>query len=112
MNKEMRTAEILSLVGCMDVLISIRLHALVFASIMDVPMIGISYDPKIERFLDSISEKPLAKLDDVTADKIFDETLKKLRADKKLQAKSHKLQAELHKLAVKTARLAIELLNK
>ena len=111
-DEELTTAEILSLVGCMDVLISIRLHALVFAGVMNVPMIGISYDPKIERFLDSINEKPLGTLDDVTADKVFDEVLKKLRADKKSQAKSHKLLAELHKLAVKTARLAIELLNK
>ena len=56
---EFTTAEILSLVGCMDILISIRLHALIFAGVMNVPMIGISYDPKIERFLDSIGEKPI-----------------------------------------------------
>ena len=110
-DKEMRTAEILSLVGCMDVLISIRLHALVFASIMDVPMIGISYDPKIERFLDSIDEKPIGTLDDVTADKIFDETLKKLQAAKNSKAERHKRQIELHELAIKTARLALELIK-
>ena len=109
-DEELKTAETLSLVGCMDVLISIRLHALVFASIMNVPMIGISYDPKIDRFLDSINEKPIGRLDDVTADKIFDETIKKINAGK-LQAPSSKLQANLRELAVKNAQLALDLLS-
>lgn len=64
------TAEWLSLVGCMDILIGIRLHALIFAAVMNVPMIGISYDPKINRFLNSIGESPVATLCDVSADNI------------------------------------------
>lgn len=110
-DEELKTAETLSLVGCMDVLIGIRLHALVFASIMDVPTIGISYDPKIDRFLDSIDEKPIGSLDDVTAEKIFDEVLKKLNANKNLPPNSYNLQPNLRELAVKNARLAVELLN-
>ena len=110
-DEELMTAEVMSLVGCMDVLISIRLHALVFAGVMGVPMIGISYDPKIDRFLDSINEKPLATLDDVTADKIFDETLKKINADKNLQLENSKLKYNLRELSLKNAKLAIELLK-
>jgi polysaccharide pyruvyl transferase CsaB len=75
LEEEFSTGEILSLVGCTDVLISIRLHALIFAGVMGVPMIGISYDPKIDRFLDSIGEKPLGTLDNVTSEKIFIETI-------------------------------------
>lgn len=108
-DEELTTAEVMSLVGCMDVLISIRLHALVFAGVMNVPMIGISYDPKIDRFLDSIDEKPLGTLDDVTADKIFDEVLKKL--DERI-FKNDSLLNNLRELAIKNATLAIELLKK
>ncbi|MBR5914237.1 MAG: polysaccharide pyruvyl transferase CsaB [Selenomonadaceae bacterium] len=107
-DEELTTAEVMSLVGCMDVLISIRLHALVFAGVMGVPMIGISYDPKIDRFLDSIEEKPLGTLDDVTADKIFNETLKKLEEG---TFKNDSLLNNLRELAVKNAQLAIELLK-
>ena len=38
----------------MDLMIGIRLHALIFAGVMGTPMIGISYDPKIDRFLKSM----------------------------------------------------------
>ena len=106
---EFSTGEILSLVGCTNVLISIRLHALIFAGVMGVPMLGISYDPKIERFLDSIGEKPLGNLDNVTAEKIFAETIKKLDAN---NFHDESLLKNLRELALKNAQLAIELLKK
>ena len=107
LDEEFTTHEILSLVGCMDVLIGVRLHALIFAGVMGVPMLGISYDPKIERFLDSIGEKPLGNLNDVTADKIFNETLKKLSAPK--ISRDDTLLKELSDLARLNAKLAAEL---
>lgn len=109
LNEEFTTREILSLVGCMDVLIGVRLHALIFAGVMGVPMLGISYDPKIERFLDSIGEKPLGNLSDVTADKIFDETLKKLSAHK--NSCDDTLLKKLGELARMNAKLVVELVN-
>ena len=108
-DEELTTTEILSLVGCMDILISIRLHALIFAGVMGVPMLGISYDPKIERFLDSIEEKPLGTLENVTAEKIFDGVIKKLDAKKNLHNESQL--KNLRELAWKNARLAINLIE-
>ena len=110
LDEEFTTQEILSLVGCMDVLIGVRLHALIFAGVMGVPMVGISYDPKIERFLDSIGEKPLGKISDVTADKIFDETLKKISAQK--NSRDDNLLKKLGALARKNAKLAVELVTR
>ena len=107
--EELLTAESLSVIGCMDVLISIRLHALIFAGVMGIPMLGISYDPKIERFLDSINEKPLGKLQDITADKIFAETVKRLDAGKNFRNESRF--ANLRELSLKNAKLAFELLS-
>ncbi|MBQ9441830.1 MAG: polysaccharide pyruvyl transferase CsaB [Selenomonadaceae bacterium] len=106
---EFSTSEILSLVGCMDVLISIRLHALIFAGVMNVPMLGISYDPKIERFLDSVEEKPLGNLENVTAEKIFDGVVKKIGAKKNLHNESQL--KNLRESALQNARLAIKLLE-
>ena len=45
------TEEQVSLSGNVDLMIGIRLHALVFSSLMGKPVIGISYDPKITSFL-------------------------------------------------------------
>ena len=106
---ELSTAETLSLVGNMSAVIAIRLHALIFAGVMGVPMLGISYDPKIDRFLDSIGEKPLGTLADVTADKISAATLKKLGAE---NSHDEALLKNLRELARQNARLALELLGK
>ena len=38
----------------MDVLVGVRLHSLIYAAVMGVPMIGVSYDPKVDSFLASI----------------------------------------------------------
>ncbi len=46
--------ETLSIIGCMDVLVGVRLHSLIYAAVMGVPMIGVSYDPKVDSFLSSI----------------------------------------------------------
>ena len=47
--------EMLSLIGNLDLLIGVRLHSLIYAAVAGVPMLGISYDPKIDAFLESIS---------------------------------------------------------
>lgn len=44
-------SEILGLVGCFDLMISMRLHTLIFAAVKNVPMLGVIYDPKVEYYL-------------------------------------------------------------
>ncbi len=106
---EFSTGELLSLVGCMDLLISIRLHALIFAGVMNVPMLGISYDPKIDRFLDSIGEAPVGRLDNVSSEKIANAAKRKLSAKATLRGST--LFKNLHDKAIENARLAIELIR-
>lgn len=68
LEEEYTTSELLSLVGNLDMLIGIRLHALIFAAVMHVPMVGISYDPKIDRFLESLDDEPAGTLQKLTVD--------------------------------------------
>lgn len=66
LDDEYTTSELLSLVGNFDLLIGIRLHALIFAGVMGVPMLGMSYDPKIDRFLKSMGEETVDDLENIT----------------------------------------------
>ncbi|TXK75079.1 polysaccharide pyruvyl transferase CsaB [Paenibacillus sp. N3.4] len=45
--------------GC-DLLIGMRLHSLIYAASQYVPMVGISYDPKIDQFLHRLGMKAAA----------------------------------------------------
>ena len=67
------TNEMLSIIGNMDVLVGVRLHALIHAAIMDVPMIAVSYDPKINSFMHSIDMKALCSVYDFKNDFFIEE---------------------------------------
>lgn len=45
-------------------MIGMRLHALIFSATVNTPMIGISYDPKIDSFLDIVDQPCMGSIDD------------------------------------------------
>lgn len=51
--------EIIALMSHMEMMIGMRLHSLIFAASQGVPFAGISYDPKIDAFLESFALQPL-----------------------------------------------------
>ena len=57
---------IVGLMGKMEMVISMRLHALIFAAGLGVPLVGIVYDPKVSAFLDYLHQKRYLMLEDVT----------------------------------------------
>lgn len=60
-------AEILALVRRMSLVVSMRLHTLIFASGQGVPMVGVVYDPKVSGFLDYLGQDLYLPLQEVTA---------------------------------------------
>ena len=109
---EYTTSEFLSLVGNMDLMLGIRLHALIFAGVMGVPMLGISYDPKIDRFLDSIGEQPVGNLRDVTAEELMVEIRRKWNDKQTFRQQNAELLVELRDMAARNAELALNLAHK
>ncbi len=57
--------EILDLMGHIDMLVGVRLHSLIFAAIQGVPLVGISYDPKIDGFLAQLGMKAVGSVSDL-----------------------------------------------
>ena len=52
-------AELMSVIGRAELTLSMRLHSLIFAARMAVPTVGFSYDPKLDAYLELLSQ-PLA----------------------------------------------------
>ena len=51
LGEEFTPNELYNFIRLSDVTIALRLHALIFAALANVPHIGLSYDPKVESFL-------------------------------------------------------------
>ena len=105
------TLQLLSLVGCTDLLIGIRLHALIFAGVQNVPLIGISYDPKIDRFLASIGEAPVGDIESIRAEDIVRAALGKIQTDKPVMNESDIWKALKDKASL-NAELALDLVKR
>ncbi len=58
------------LISCLHLLIGMRLHALVFAAINDVPFMAIPYDPKVDRFVDGMKGTVVDTIGQVTAEEL------------------------------------------
>ncbi len=57
--------EILGIIGDLDILVAMRLHALIFAGIKEVPMIGLEYDPKVDAFLKMVNQRNGGKVEEL-----------------------------------------------
>jgi len=89
---------ILQLMGKLDLLIGMRLHALIFAALCGVPFIALPYDPKVDAFLKNIGEKPAFALADLTSQKLLAELKKVLSQGEEYR---EKLQLKIKEQSVK-----------
>ncbi len=55
----------------MRAVVSMRLHGLIFASSQGIPIVGVSYDPKVTAFLDSVGNENCIQFEELTAEKLI-----------------------------------------
>ena len=60
--------ELMMLTKEFDLLIGMRLHALIFAANNLVPLIGLSYDPKVWQFMEQVGQPVISDISAVTAE--------------------------------------------
>ncbi len=98
----------LSLIGNLSLLIGMRLHALIFATVMEVPFIAMSYDPKIDSFVKEAEGNTVGAISNFTAADIVTLAGKLLDGDDKCQERL----VSLREKAFKNSQLAFALLQK
>lgn len=63
-------AQVAGFLRCCDLIVGMRLHSLILAAGAQIPCIGLSYDPKVERFAQRAGAVPL-KLEDLSSDSLL-----------------------------------------
>ncbi|MNZ78961.1 colanic acid biosynthesis protein [compost metagenome] len=95
-------------VGQCDVLIGMRLHSLIYAAGRRVPLIGISYDPKIDHFLDRIQCHPVGATNTLDAEHIAAEIVHLLNTGQEWRAAREDVISKLIQEAEAPARQIVE----
>ena len=94
-DRALSAREVISLIGGLDLLLGMRLHALIFAAINGVSFVALPYDPKINAFLSTLGKKSLPSLEKLTIEQLIADL------DLALSEKGRKDKSELaQKLAV------------
>jgi len=65
LNKKYSPRELIGIIGKIDLLLGMRLHSLIFATIVETPMVGLEYDTKIKNFLKIVEQKSGGKVEDL-----------------------------------------------
>lgn len=102
--------ELMSIIGNLDLLVGMRLHALIFAALMHVPLLGISYDPKIDNFLSTIGEDSVFPISAFEAETLYN-TTEELLKGRKASADWNAVD-ELREKAEETAKILSQVVGK
>ncbi len=107
LDKKLSSGQLLAVISQLKMVISMRLHALIFAATQGVRFAGISYDPKVESFLWQFALSPLPLDEEGMAAQIG-----QILNDSKMQQVVMETAAELHQRAQQNARLALNLVRR
>lgn len=105
-------SQTLGIIKNMDMIIGMRLHALIYGASLQVPVLGLIYDPKVEGFLEYINQPSAGNVENLNYDHLIQsiEDVWNNRQQIKEQLSVSK-QLFVNK-AMQNAEIAIELLNK
>lgn len=65
-------SEALSIYKAVDMVVGMRLHSLIMAAVVEKPLVAISYDPKVNRFMSLIGVEKVLDIDHLKSQEILD----------------------------------------
>jgi polysaccharide pyruvyl transferase CsaB len=95
-----------------DLLVGMRYHALVFAAMNTVPVVGISYDPKNDSFLRQIGEQAAATTERLDAGPVLEAGRRAWTEGADIRERIRQKMAELTPLSRRNAQFALDLLKR
>lgn len=76
--EKLTTSDAFDIIKGMDVLVGVRLHSLIFAAAANVPFAAVSYDHKVDHFVNSVNMKVACSIDNIDVDLLYDEIIEKI----------------------------------
>jgi polysaccharide pyruvyl transferase CsaB len=103
--------DLMTVVGTVDVLVGVRLHALIASVVMGVPPVGLSYDPKVDGFLRRIGLGRVLSLEGLRSDDLCDAVCAAWEERETLRPRLREHAVALREAALRAAELTHALLT-
>lgn len=110
LDKQYSPEDLLSIINGLDLMIGMRLHSLIFAAIVNVPMVGLEYDEKINSFLKLVSQRNAGRVERLDQIKLFTAIDEILQNYEEVQSTLDKASLNLKKKAKMTHDIFMELI--
>lgn len=104
--------EMLSITQNLDLVLGMRLHALIIGAVVGVPVVGLSYDPKVDRFLNQIGQHALISTGELSVEILVEMVKLVYGRREEMVAEIQGRLEPLYQKAWQNARIAHELLEK
>jgi len=104
-------SETMGIISRMDMLVGMRLHALVFAASLGIPLVGLIYEPKVEGFLKSINQASAGNLKDLKFENLKNTIDSVWKQKSEISTELLKVATDLKEKALKNAKIAIDLIE-
>ncbi len=104
-------SEVIGVVGKCELLIGMRLHALIYAAGSGVPVVGLAYDPKVTGFMEYIGQNRICSINRLDTEKLDGYVDEICSRQEEIRASLTKKAAELKEKAGENARICVRFLE-
>lgn len=110
-NRALEVDEVFSVIGSSEISVGMRLHTLIYATTLGIPVIALSYDPKVTAFMQSINQPLCLDVDKVAAKDLISILPELTENLQKRKEELHSSLEDLRRKAEQNADMAVELLD-
>lgn len=103
--------EIMGIIKILDLIVAMRLHSLIYAATQEVPMVGLSYDPKVDGILSSLEMEHICHVEDLEYEKLVENIDDAWKRREELKDNLKRRDKELKKKALLNVKMALDLLG-
>lgn len=104
--------EMIGIVEQMDMIVGMRLHTLIYAAGTGVPVIGLTYDPKVTGFLEDIGQPRFTDVSNIDMEQLYGQMEEVLTHKEEICSQLKAKSEELEEKALLNAELAVQLLER